>query len=75
MRLLGIGLAMVLSSCLHSGALSGPSGAATGGLPPCTFDERCVSGSGELDGLVSVAVTSAVVFSAVAFTVYQRMKD
>lgn len=62
---------MVMSSCVHNAVST-----TSADKPlPCTLDDRCVSGPGELDGVVSVVVMSAAVATAIAYTVYHRMHD
>jgi hypothetical protein len=71
MRLLAIAIVVMTSSCVHD-AVSNTSPDRAG---LCTFEDRCVSGPGEYDGVVSVVVTSAVVATVIAYTVYQQMSE
>jgi hypothetical protein len=68
MRLLGFAMVVMTSACMHNAVSS----TSPDQPPACTFDDRCVSGTGELDGVVSVAVASAAVITAIAFAIYQR---
>ncbi len=71
MRLLAIAVVVMTSSCLRN-VVSDKSPDRAG---LCTFEDRCVSGTGEYDGVVSVVVTGAVVATVIAYTVYQQMSE
>jgi hypothetical protein len=67
MRTIVLTIAFLVSGCAH--AIS--SGTGTERVPACGDLDECVGGSGEADGIVTVAVASTIV-GALAFAAYRR---
>ncbi len=68
MRIIALVIAFLVSGCAH--ALSG--GAATDRGFECAELDACFAGSGEADGIVSIAVASAIV-GALAVATYRHL--
>ncbi|HEU4614946.1 MAG TPA: hypothetical protein VFS15_22795 [Kofleriaceae bacterium] len=68
MRTIVLTIALMVSGCAPGLA----SGTSTDRVPACGDLDECVGGSGEADGIVTVAVASTIV-GALAYAAYRRL--